>query len=195
MVQNTIKENLAWSLENDILIELCHVPSHCGVVGNEHADLAANRGSKMTEEVIPYFNNISRTEGYRLIMEAAKKDRVNFPTLASDNFSKKGIFPTGVSHFSIGIYRRLKLNNPWFKYVSCISNTIKCPHCHSDLEIDHLTVNACQPLKNEFGFIHSTLVSNNTDVHDLLKLTTPANWSDALYMCDVFRKSSVGHLL
>ena len=195
-IQNIIRENLAFLSKEGISVEFCHVPSHCGVIGNEFADLEANRGSRMTEEINPLFNQISRTEGYRLIREAAKKDIVHYPTLSNPNFSKKRIFPSCVSQYSIIIYRRLKLKNPWFNFINkCSGVSTKCPHCDSDFEISHLTINACQHLRNEIGFIHTTLASNNLSIHSLLDNTSPNNWSDALYMCEVFRKSTIGHLL
>ena len=160
---------------------------------NELADIEANRGSKLTAEVHPHFNKISRTEGYRLITDAAKKDFVNFPILSNPLYSK-GIFPSNINIYSILVYRRLKLNNPLFKYFKLFRD-VNCPHCEQPFELDHLTINACPTLQNEIGFIQRTLADNNLSVHDLLNNTNYKDWRDALYMCDIFRSSSIGHLL
>ena len=195
-VQNTIRMYLADLRENGITVELCHVPSHCGVTGNELADLEANRGSKMSDDINENYNKLSRTEGYRLLNEAAKRDQINFPTFSDDNFSKKGIFPKYVTPHTIFLYRRLKFKNPLFHFYNKITkDTAKCPHCNSNFNVQHFTSSACQTLIDELGFVQRTLVSNNTDVYGLLDNTTPDNWRDALYMCDLFKSSSIGHLL
>lgn len=195
-LHNEIRYDLNSLKEQGITVEFCHVPSHCEVPGNELADLEANRGTKLNKPLPQPYTTISRTEGYRLLKDAAKKDKAHFPTLSTNNFNGKGIFPKNVSQHTILIYRRLKLDRPWFKFQEKVTGLkTKCPHCNNDFDYNHLTSEACQVLVNEIGFIHISLTASDSNIRKLLDSTSYNNWRDALYMCDLFRKSSVGHLL
>ena len=171
-------------------IEICHVPSHTSVAGNKRADTEANRGALLDNA--PHFPNLSRKECYRLIREAAKKDSRFFTTLSNPKYKRKGYFARGVNPHSMTLYRRIKLNCPWFNFHQKVTGVTQvCPHCQTVLETSHLLVNPCPPLKQEFSEIFYVLNLNNKTAEEVLQ---SGSILDGIYISDKIKNSSVGYL-
>ena len=172
-------------------IEFCHVPSHTSVAGNKRADTEANRGALLDNA--PHFPKLTRNECYRLVREAAKKDDRFFPTFTNPKYKRKGYFMRGVNPHSMTLYRRLKLNCPWFKYFEKVTGaTQTCPHCQTVLEISHLFDSPCYSLKQEFSEIFQVLHAKNLTAGDVLR---SGSLLDGIYISEIVKNSSVGFLL
>ena len=189
-LQDLIKLRLKQIYDKNGSVELCHVPSHCKVLGNDRADKQANFGARLNRR-IP-FDTLSRKEGYRLVREAAMADKVHFKVFSSDKFNKKGTFPKGKNRHSVVIYRRLKLKNPRFSWWDkCSGSITACPHCDEAMSLYHITVSPCQTLSTEFGPVINTLNSAGTTA---LEAINNGKLNEALFFVDFLRNSSVGHL-
>ena len=189
-LQDLIKLRLKEIYNQNRSVEFCHVPSHCKVVGNDRADKQANFGAQLNNQVP--FNNLSRNEGYRLIREAAKADKVNFKFFSSDQFSKKGTFPNRANRHSVVIYRRLKLNNPRFRWWDkCSGATTPCPHCEVEFSLEHITISPCQNLSAEFKSASDALKASG---FTLLEAIWDGKLTEAFSFIDFLRNSSVGYL-
>ena len=190
-LQDIIKLRLKEIYNENRSVELCHVPSHCKVCGNDRADTQANFGAQLNKRRIP-FDTLSRKEGYRLVREAAKADKVNFKAFSSDKFDKKGIFPQNENPYSVVLFRRLKLNTPRFKWWDLCSGTrTTCPHCEETISLDHITISPCQTLSAEFEFVSNVLKTKGITVLEAIK---DGKISEVFFYIDFLRNSSVGHL-
>ena len=58
------------------VVDLCWIPSHCGIKGNEMADRAARRGAKRSEQFLDFIISKSTSDYYRLL-EIAAWERCN----------------------------------------------------------------------------------------------------------------------
>ena len=171
-------------------IELCHIPSHANIPGNEVADKQANFGAKLTNE--PVFPKLSRRECYKLIRDAAKTDPDFFHTLSNSKYNRKGNFLRGANPISITIYRRIRFNNPTFKFFEKINGVNQtCPHCQATFETSHLTINPCPPLAEEFKDLIADLEKANKTAIEVIE---EGSISDGIYISDIIQNSSVGYL-
>ena len=138
------------------------------------------------------FNTLSRKESYRLVREAAQADKINFKTFSSEQFNKKAIFPKNQNRHSVVIYRRLKLENPRFKWWDlCSGTTTMCPHCDEALSLNHITDSPCQTLLTEFESVVNAL---NTAGMTMTEALRDGKLSETFSFIDFLRTSSVGHL-
>ena len=189
-LQDLIKLRLKEIYNENYSVEICHVPSHCKVLGNDKADRQANFGAQLNRR-IP-FDTLSRKEGYRLVREAAQADKTNFKTFSSEKFNKKGTFPKGENRHSIVIYRRLKLQNPRFKWWDlCSGSRTTCPHCDEAFSLGHITETPCPSLLIEFELVTNVLKAAGITILDALR---DGKLNEAFTFIDCLRSSSVGHL-
>ena len=171
-------------------IEFCHIPSHADIPGNEAADKQANFGAKLANR--PAFPNLTRKENYKLIRDAAKKDADFFKTLSNSTYNRKGKFLKVANPMTMTIYRRIRFNNPMFKFYEKVSRVdTVCPHCQAKFEISHIFDNSCSTLHEEFKHITAELNTANKTAIEVIK---EGCISDGIYISDFIRNSSVGYL-
>ena len=115
-----------------------------------------------------------------------------FHTLSNSKYNRKGNFLRGANPISITIYRRIRFNNPMFKFFEKINGVSQtCPHCQATFETSHLTINPCPPLAEEFKDLIADLEKANKTAIEVIE---EGSISDGIYISDIIQNSSVGYL-
>ena len=163
------------------IVELFHVPSHCGVTGNEIADRVAKNATKLNRTLyMPY----TRKEAYALIMMQCKKDKTLFPTYQ--------LFPTPNGTYpnlpteNIILIRRLRV-----KISPCNYTIFNCK-CNKRIKYEHL-FEGCIGFKNETKDLLLYMKDKELTPTTILNKHTCFSWEPARLLCETIMKTSYSY--
>ena len=159
-------------ISREQLLKIVHVPSHCGVIGNEVADGIAQKATYLKEITnhIPY----TRKEAYALINTQCKKDKRLFPTYQKFP-NPRGTFPNLQTEFII-LLRRLRV-----KISPCNYTIFEC-QCGKRIKYTHLFEN-CIGFKQDTKELIQYMTNNNLTNETILNKHSSLNWEPAQLLC------------
>ena len=182
---NDIMSFLNYFNLRNIYVEIAYVPSHCGVVGNERADQAANAAAK-NEKGNHGTKNIgyTRREAYAMLCKSIKNDYQNFPFTVMYN-NGKGTFPNLIPNYNI-LVRRLRVNRCSFQW-----NDYVCA-CGQKINLEHI-FNSCPSLSSSTENLRKFKTYNNLKNEDFLKEHNTFGWLHAKLLCETIVGSPVAY--
>ena len=164
-------------INNGVQVDICHVPSHCGVKGNKYADKLAKEG--VNTEMDPLITTYTQKEYRADLWEECTKDPDNFPLLADriKNKHKITIFPNLHPHIKIFIRKIMfsGLATRWMDY--------KCD-CGDSFNISHIFSNSCHSIQHYFGDLIKFYSDNGVKESNFFLLHDKLGWQPACLFFD-----------
>ena len=163
------------------IVELIHVPSHCGVTGNEIADRIAKNATTLNRTLyLPY----TRKEAYALIMIQCKTDKTLFPTYQLFP-TPNGTYPKLSTEYII-LIRRLRV-----KISPCNYVIFNCK-CNKRIKYEHL-FECCIGFKNETKELLLYMKDKELTPKTILNKHTSFGWEPARLLCETIMKTSYSY--
>ena len=159
-------------------VDICYVPSHCEIVGNEIADTLAGEGTTLDEE--PFITTLTQNEFRSFLFGQCKKDTTNFPLLAerTETEHKVTIFPS--IHPRVTVFMRKCLFNG-FKDVW---SGITCS-CGDKIDLHHIFTNKCHEIETHFGALLKLFQQNGINETNFFRCHDKQGWQPVclFYKC------------
>ena len=159
-----------------------HVPSHCGVTGNEIADTLAKQAALCEVEPfpIPYSKGEMFTELDKVILKLPHL----FPTF--QKFPKPcPIIPPFAPHLIL-LYRRLKTKSSMCQY-----KIITC-QCGERIKLPHI-LKGCEPLKEVTKDLLNFMQENELQEDNILLKHDRLQWQHTRLLCETLYNSKIGY--
>ena len=159
-----------------------HVPSHCGVTGNEIADTLAKQAALC--EVEPFPIPYSKGEMFTELNKAIYKLPLLFPTF--QKFPQPcPIIPPFAPHLIL-LYRRLKT-----KSLMCQYKIITC-QCGERIKLPHI-LKGCEPLKEVTKDLLNFMQENDLHEDNILLKHDRLQWQHTRLLCETLYNSKIGY--
>ena len=183
-LQNKIKEKISLLILKGKTIEICYVPSHTSIPGNDKADKLANAITADKSNNIPVKDiGYTRKETYALLNAYIKTESIDFPSYRTPGFSD-GIYPKLIPNYVV-LIRKLRTKSCAFKWLN-----IKCK-CGEKVTYNHL-FEYCQILTDTSTALNNYLVENNLKRDEFLS-ESGLGWAPAKFLCDIITSCPVAH--
>ena len=181
--QNKIARKISNLIHEGKCIAIGHIPSHCGIKGNDLADKFANNATK--KESIDVKMSYTRKEAYKILWDSCKTNFEDFPSNL-DYPELRGIYPDITQSELITLRKmRTRSSRLWAPFETLICS------CGKEIHFTHIFEN-CRPMTKYSKQLTSYMIEHDLDSYlEFINIHETLGWQPAKFLIKVIMESPI----